>query len=404
MKKIYTAKRKPQHMGIVSDAHHYRDETGKLYVLTPVARQFEQWAALFPHVTICAPLLPGKPPTTHTLYEADNIHLIPISAAGGDSARAKLHLLSQTFRWARALNRLFNSVDAVHIRCPNNISIIGLFLLHLRSLPREAVYTGSWRNFEGEPFFFRWQREWLRDKFNGPVAVYGRRSDDAANIVSSYSPSYGEAVWHEESIAVDVRLQRLRAHSRLPQPLRLVSVGALTTNKNQQLLLQAMKLLTDAGVESRLELLGEGEKRDELQNLCAQLRIADRVTFRGRTSQKTVRDFYRKSDFVLQAPRQEGYGKVPIEAFFHGCIPILSNVDLTRDILGADDDSLGERGRYFPLEDAGALAARIMELAADTQEMARLVENGRSYARQHTLEAWQEHLRQTMTRFWNVPL
>jgi glycosyltransferase involved in cell wall biosynthesis len=404
MKKIYTAKRRPRHLGIVSDAHHYRDDAGKLYVLTPVARQFEQWAALFPRVTVCAPLLPGTPPSTHTPYAADNIHLVPISAAGGDSVRAKLHMLAQTFRWARALNRLFNRVDAVHIRCPNNISIPGLLLLHLRRLPREAVYTGSWYRSDNKSFFFRWQRNWLRERFNGPVAVYGERAGEPKNIVSSFSPSYSDDDWQAETDSVQRKLEKLKHLRELPRPLRLVSVGSLNANKNQQLILHAVKRLTNSGVDVRLHLLGDGDKRDEWKQLSSELEISDRVFFNGHTAALQVRQFYRDSDFVIQSPRLEGYGKVPIEAFFYGCIPILSDVDLTRDILGAHENNPGERGRFFALEDVEALVACIMELSGDTQEMARLIKNGRAYAREHTLEAWREHLREMLTQHWKVQI
>lgn len=404
MRKICLARHKPQHLGIVSDAHHYRDADGKLYVLTPVARQFERWAELFPRVTVCAPLLSGAPPSTHSAYRNPQIRLLPISLAGGDSARAKLHLLAQIFRWIFTLNRLFNTVDAVHIRCPNNISVIGLLLLQLRRLPRQAVYTGSWRDFPNEPFFYRWQRLFLRAHFAGPVAIYGEDAAGGAHLVSSFSPTYGDDVWHEESENVARRLEKLREYSQWPRPLKLVSVGALSANKNQQLVIQAVRKLEENGVESTLHILGDGTQRVELEALAASLGVTGKVIFHGRTAQDEVRRFYRESDFVVQAPRQEGYGKVPIEAFFHGCIPILSDVDLTRDILGASGESSGERGRYFPLEDCDALVQRLRELADAPPEMARLIENGRAYAREHTLEAWREQLRHMLSRFWNVSL
>ena len=90
-------------LGIISDAHHFWDARGRLCVLSPVARQFEQWAQLFDEVTVCAPLARGLPPPTSSAYEASNIGLIPVRVAGGNTIVAKLELALQVMPWWRAI-------------------------------------------------------------------------------------------------------------------------------------------------------------------------------------------------------------------------------------------------------------------------------------------------------------
>ena len=96
-------------LGIISDAHHYWDARGRLCVLGPVARQFEQWAQLFEHVTVCAPLARGMPPATHSPYEASNIELLPVRVAGGNTIVAKLELALQVVPWWQAIQTLLGS-------------------------------------------------------------------------------------------------------------------------------------------------------------------------------------------------------------------------------------------------------------------------------------------------------
>jgi glycosyltransferase involved in cell wall biosynthesis len=388
-------------LGIISDAHHYWDARGRLCVLSPVARQFEQWAQLFDHVTVCAPLARGLPPATHSAYEARNIDLLPVRVAGGNTIAAKVELALQVVPWWRAIRTLLERVDAVHIRCPNNISIVGLLALERSTCLRQAVYTGTWMGYPTEPRTYRWQREYLRDRFSGPVAVYGAWPDQPPHVVASFSPSYRDADWAGETAAVAGRLERLRTLAALPRPVALLSVGGLDRNKNQRVAIRAVKALAALNVDARLDILGDGPERAGLAQLIDELGLQDRVVLHGSTSPADVRRWYREADFVIQPTRSEGFGKVPIEAFFHGVIPIMSDVNLHPQFAGSGDDA---RGRCFPTEDPDACAAHVADLASRPGEMMRMIANGREYARQFTLEAWQVHVRDMLQTHWRRQL
>lgn len=387
-------------LGIISDAHHYYNDSGKLCTLTPLARQFEQWAQMFDSVIICAPLLPGNPPATYQIpYSASNIQLLPIANAGGDTLQAKLFLTRKTVGWWKTLQKLFKQVDAVHIRCPNNISILGLLALQRTKLLRQAVYTGNWFGYPNEPTTYRIQRLFLKYMFRGPVAVYGAWPNQPDHIVPSFSPSYSQTDWDMESVQVAKRLTLLRGLKCLPAPIRLISVGALDRNKNQQLLLHAMRSLLEQGKDCRLDLLGDGDQRETLEKQAQVFELKQRVFFHGSVSQSAVREFYRQATFVIQSSYSEGFSKVPIEAFFHGVIPILSNISTNPQIVGD-----GSRGRCFSLGDAQSIADHIGNLASQPAEIAHLIDNGREYVRKVTLEAWQQHLREMLNCYWKTQI
>ena len=370
-------------------------------MLSAVARQFEQWAQMFDEVIVCAPLLPGMPPPVASPYDAANIRLLPIRAAGGNTLAAKVGIAVELVAWWRAVRTLLAQVDAVHIRCPNNISIPGLLALERSKVLRQAVYTGTWNGYPAEPRTYRWQREYLRDRFAGPVAVYGDWPDQPPHIVPSFSPSYRGEDWVAETAPVEARLEQLSGLDRLPSPIRLITVGGLDQNKNQQIAIRAVQALVALNVDARLDILGDGPERGALARLITELGLTDRVVLRGLTSQQEVRQWYRKTDFVIQPTRAEGFGKVPIEAFFHGVIPIMSDVNLHPQFAGSGADA---RGRCYPTEDPAACAAQIADLAARPAEMMRLVANGRRYARGFTLEAWQVHVRDMLQTHWGVQL
>lgn len=370
-------------------------------MLAPVARQFEQWAQLFDEVVVCAPLLRGMPTPTSSAYEARNLRLLPVRPAGGNTLPAKLELALQIAPWWRAIRTLLQQVDAVHIRCPNNISILGLKALERSTCLRQALYTGTWNGYETEPRTYRWQREYLRDRFQGPVAVYGEWPDQPPHIVASFSPSYRDADWQAEAAGAAAKLERLRGLDRLRRRVQLVSVGGLDANKNQQVALRAVKELVALNVDARLDILGDGPERPRLAALIDELGLQDRVTLHGLTSQADVRRWYRQADFVIQPTRSEGFGKVPIEAFFHGAIPIMSDVNLHPQFAGSGEAA---RGRCFPPDDAGAAARHIADLAGRPSAMSDMVANGREYARRFTLEAWQIHVREMLEAHWGRSL
>jgi glycosyltransferase involved in cell wall biosynthesis len=383
-------------LGIISDARHYYDREGKLYALSILTRQFEQWARLFSEVTICAPLIEGAPPNTHSCYPVENIRLLPVASAGGDTPRAKLDLLLKIGPWWRALHALLRQVDAIHIRCPNNISIPGLAALALARHPRHAVYTGNWLGYPGEPATYRAQRLYLKLFFRGPVAAYGEWPGQPAHVVSSFSPSYSQADWETEGRRVTAKLERLAFAERLPEPVVLLNVGALNRNKNQQLVIRGLRLLRDRGVSAELHLAGDGSERDRLAQLAQALDVTGKVIFHGDLSHAGVGELYRRADFVVQPSITEGYSKVVVEAMLHGAIPILSDVSTNPQIIAG-----GRRGRCFNPEDDHNLASHVLELAGRPDEMARLIVNCRQYAQERTLEAWREHLRQTLQAHWH---
>jgi len=339
----------------------------------------------------------GSPTDRHKPYPSENIKLLPIESAGGNTISAKLDLIVKSFGWWKAIYKLLQQVDAVHIRCPNNISILGLIVLQFSNLPKQAVYTGSWTG--PAPRTYRLQRAFLKRFFNGPVAIYGNWPNQPAHIIPSFSPSYYQKDWDMETPQVENRIKMLESSKRLLCPVRLMSVGALNKNKNQTLVLDALEYLKDNYLEFTLDLIGDGPERENLERKVNDLALNDRVLIHGNVSHDILRNYYRQTQFVIQAPFSEGFGKVPIEAFFHGVIPILSDVDISSQIIGN-----GSRGCCFSHNDAEAIAVQIIELTSHPAQMASMIKAGRKFARELTLEAWQQHIMEMLNAFWKIEI
>jgi len=299
-------------------------------------------------------------------------------------------------RWWRAIRTLLKSADAVHIRCPNNISILGLLMLRGYRGRCHAIYTGNWAGYAGEPWTYRLQRVALRYWFAGPVSVYGTWPGQPARIVETFSPSISDATWLAEDDSVRNRRARVETGS-LGDTLRLLTVGTLDRNKNQAAVIHGVLALRSRGHHAELRIVGDGPLRRELLQQAEALSVANAVQFLGKLDGDSLAAHYRWADFVVQPSRSEGFSKVTVEAMTYGAVPILSDLPVNRHIVDG-----GSRGATFGVESVDALVDALLSYAESPLRTLEAIDRCREYARSRTLDAWREHLRALLERHWSI--
>lgn len=102
---------------------------------------------------------------------------------------------------------------------------------------------------------------------------------------------------------------------------RIVSVGRLTAQKGYDLLLQSIKSIADEMGDYFIEIYGEGEERENLENLCSQMGLTEKVHFCGYAD--SIEQVYATSAFYVMSSRFEGFPMVLLEAAACG-LPIVS--------------------------------------------------------------------------------
>lgn len=134
-----------------------------------------------------------------------------------------------------------------------------------------------------------------------------------------------------------------RAASRrklgLPAEDRIIlSVGHLTERKGFHILLRAFALLKRRD-GLRVAIAGDGEMRQPLRKLAAELGIADRVTFAGAVGNEALADWYSSADWFVMASSREGWPNAVCEALACGLPVIGTKVWGMPEIV--TDDALG---------------------------------------------------------------
>jgi len=166
---------------------------------------------------------------------------------------------------------------------------------------------------------------------------------------------------------------------------RVVGIGRFDKLKGFDYLLRAIGELSKRGVHVSLELVGDGPEAAVLRQLCAELGLTDRVTFRGWCSFSEVRDAIRTAT-ILVHPSIDIGDAVPTvikEAMALGTPVIGSRVAGIPELLGD-----GCCGTLVPPKDVKALADAIDSLLSKPELREQFARAARARV-EKVLDLWQ---------------
>lgn len=382
-------------LAIISDCIHYYDTQGKVVTENHIFRkQMMALAKYFEHTTIYCAFEKFSADKIVTAYNDAAIDFFALPNAGGNTFRDKLGIIKVFPKWLAAFKHAHANADIIYQRFPNNLNIPGFFYFRLRGAKTFATFTGTWANYKGEPLTYRFQKWLLKKFFKGPVAAYIFKEQETEKIFKTISPSYSSADWLAEEMQVQQRIKNLQ--EQFPATPVFVSVGGLVPKKNQQYILDAFLLLHQQNYHFKLYIVGDGYLKDAYQKFIDEHNLGDKIFLTGKKTDIELKQLYRESNFLVQATLAEGFGKVPIEGFFHGVIPLLNNVTLAGEMTGN-----GERGFLFSANDVNNLVLLVKNIFAyNTVRLNEIILNGREYAKTQTLENWSAEIIEQIKKYF----
>jgi glycosyltransferase involved in cell wall biosynthesis len=375
---------------IVSHVLHY-SHGGQLHAYGPYAREIEVWADLYPDVVIAAPCRAAEPGSDCRPISRRNVRVEPQPQTGGASIAAKA-VQALMLPWlALGIARAVLKADAVHVRCPGNLGLVGVIVTPLLCRRMIAKYAGEWQGFPAEPWSWRLQRWLLASRWwRGPVTVYGTAGRQVPGVVPFF-PS----VLSAGELQRAARAAERDSDSR--RPLRVLYVGRLAAAKNVDVLLEAVAAASIPAGRLQLRVIGDGPERARLEILADTLGLTDRVHFDGSLSFEDVLGAYEDADALVLVSRTEGWGKSLTEAMAFGLLCIGSDRGAIPSILGEG------RGIIVPAGDASALAAALEMVAGDPEGHAGMRRRAAEWSRGMTLERMKDELAAVMERHWRTP-
>lgn len=115
----------------------------------------------------------------------------------------------------------------------------------------------------------------------------------------------------------------------------ILSVGSLTENKNQSLLIDVFsELKKEQNIPEKLVLIGEGKERESLENKIKNLGMEKEIFLLG--ARLNPYNYIKRAELYIVTSKEEGFSLTTLEAMALKTMVIATKTDGTREILGED--------------------------------------------------------------------
>ena len=260
-----------------------------------------------------------------------------------------------------------DGVDHAHCHFANHPALAGWIVHRLVGIPYSFTTHGSDLHVERRMLCVK-----LRDAlFAVTVSEFNR------NLMTSECPKEGPRV---EIVHCGVDTQRFRPRPReASNTFRILCIGTLHEVKGQTYLIEACRILADAGIAFECTLVGDGVDRQRLEGQVRRLGLESRVRFAGQRSSGEIATMLSTTD-ALVAPsvpasdgKKEGIPVVLMEAMSSGVPVVASRLTGIPELVRP-----GVSGLLVEPGDAAGIAAALMELERDEHDRRRLGSGGRA--------------------------
>ncbi len=159
------------------------------------------------------------------------------------------------------------------------------------------------------------------------------------------------------------------------EPLRILCVGRLIERKGQHHLIEAVKRLTDDGIDVELDLIGTGDAHSDNEAQVVRLGLTDRVHFRGYVPREKIAEHYAAAHVFVLPSYNEGMSVALLEAMASGLAVVVTPTGGTPELVAPEVNGL-----IFNWADVDGLTASLRRLARDRSMVSRMGEASRKRA------------------------
>jgi glycosyltransferase involved in cell wall biosynthesis len=151
---------------------------------------------------------------------------------------------------------------------------------------------------------------------------------------------------------------------------RIIFVGRVTGEKHIDVLLRAVALLPES-LDVKVEIVGGGDQKRNLENMAVELGVADRVTFTGYVTDEELREAYHRASVLAMPSIAELQSIVTMEAMA-SALPVVAANAMALPHLVRD----GENGYLFEPGRPEDLAAKLRKVLEASPEEYRELKEG----------------------------
>jgi len=146
--------------------------------------------------------------------------------------------------------------------------------------------------------------------------------------------------------------------------LRLVSTGTLMWRKGYFWQLILIRNLTEAGLDVKLEIVGDGPDHQGLEYTINRLGLQDRVILAGRKNHDDILKYLQASDIYICSSAAEGLSNSVLEAVASGLPVVAFDCEGMNEVIES-----GHNGFIVPFGDLESMGEKIQSLYDDRKMM-----------------------------------
>ncbi len=151
----------------------------------------------------------------------------------------------------------------------------------------------------------------------------------------------------------------------------IITVSRLVQKNGVDILIKALAELKKDIPDIKLNIVGDGSERQNLEELSQKFGLNSVVKFFGEVTYDDIQKYLAEADIFVRASRFEGMGNVFVEALAAGLPIVGTKAGGITDIIKE-----GETGLFAKVDDPKDLAEKIKILFSDEKLYKKIVENG----------------------------
>lgn len=232
--------------------------------------------------------------------------------------------------------------------------------------------------------------KFLVSKFKGPIVVPSVKTQQ--DVFKRYKKkAFINYIGIDYDFFSKGRIRSKIDGIRIKDKFVLSCIGKLHPQKNQKVVLEALRVVSAKIPNVCLLLVGDGPEKSSLKSIAKSLGIADKTFFLGVVRRKVLRDIYKSSDINLfPAIDHQSWGFTPIEALCSGVISVISKDSGVGEFL--QESSCGITSEATPQ----AFAQKILQVHKNILKYIKVAKNGQEIVKKNL--TWRAYA----TRYLNI--
>jgi phosphatidyl-myo-inositol dimannoside synthase len=217
----------------------------------------------------------------------------------------------------------------------------------------------------------------IHQTWKNAEAVVAKCQGEADMIRAVYPPALITLIPN----GVDLKAFTPADLSHLQNPLRLLCVARLIERKGQRHLIEAVRCLTDQGIEVCLELVGTGDALKNYQDYVHNLDLETRVQFTGYIPREEIASVYARAHIFVLPSYNEGMSVATLEAMAAGLPIVMTRTGGTTELVDE-----GTNGFSYDKEDISMLVSHLHYMANNRSVLNEMGKASRRIAEQYSWE------------------